>query len=542
MHETVSGRGALPVLTRRAKRERRKNFSVIDICGKMFTKAIREGGEEIRVETGQRALLIVPHQDDELFVGGGLWRALQKGGAYELYVVFTTNGDFYPWEAPVRLRESLDVLTRMYDMPADHVFFLGYGDGWKGGRHLYDRVDGSAAESAAGRRETYGIPERGDYRYEKSGRHSMYCRADFKRDLRDVMADVAPSLIVAVDYDKHPDHKAASLMAEECIGELMRERKDYRPTVLKRYAYDGVWKGAADFFEIPRKPTVLRGTDFSPYTQEDQIRIAMPWECCTPRLAHNFLYAASRRYRTQAVWQKADEIINIDEVYWRRRTDSLLYGASLAASSGNAEYVRDFKLFDCGDVMQRKMVYRECGWLPDEDDDDASLTVSFDEPKKVARIDLYALGDPDRDRLAGEIVFDSGMRLATGPLRLDGRRNRFVFEPQRHIRRLVFCMTERSGSPLGITEMEVFAEEGAEMPVQLREQLFRGDRLAYTAFHRLGVRAQEKIWKLHRKVDRWLPNRYELLRQYPELSGRGSVPPAYRFRYIARRFRDKMGK
>lgn len=68
-------------------------------------------GKVGRADLKQKVLLIVPHQDDELFVGGGLFRTLAACGDFEAYVVYMTNGDFFPHEAKVRLREALPITT-----------------------------------------------------------------------------------------------------------------------------------------------------------------------------------------------------------------------------------------------------------------------------------------------------------------------------------------------------------------------------------------------------------------------------------------------
>jgi hypothetical protein len=41
---------------------------------------------------------------------------------------------------------------------------------------------------------------------------------------------------------------------------------------------------------------------------------------------------------------------------------------TISASSGDPEYLRDFKLFDCGDVTEKELILKECGWKPAEDD------------------------------------------------------------------------------------------------------------------------------------------------------------------------------
>ena len=91
----------------------------------------------------EKILLIVPHQDDELLVGGGLLRTLARNKEYDAYVVYTTNGDFFPHEGEARLRESVRVLKEFAGMEESHMIFLGYGDGWRDGglegqlRHLF---------------------------------------------------------------------------------------------------------------------------------------------------------------------------------------------------------------------------------------------------------------------------------------------------------------------------------------------------------------------------------------------------------------------
>ena len=116
---------------------------------------------------------------------------------------------------------------------------------------------------------------------------------------------MSADILLVVDFDSHPDHRAASLLVEECLGELLLERPSYRPLVLKRFAYDGVWKGEADFFEVPGKATILKELSLFPYTESDMLRFAMPDDCVTPRFFINFLYRTFRCYKTQEIWQKA---------------------------------------------------------------------------------------------------------------------------------------------------------------------------------------------------------------------------------------------
>lgn len=496
---------------------------------------LREGNADLK----QKVLLAVPHQDDELFVGGGLFKTLAQSGAYEAYVVFMTNGDFFAHEAGIRLRESLYVLTKLYGIEESHIFFLGYGDGWRNGLHLYHQEGDQPLVSEAGRTETYGIEGHGDYRWERSGRHSSYRRADIKRDLRDVLEEVRADLLLAVDFDKHPDHRAASLLVEECLGELLRKYPAYRPLVLKRFAYDGVWKGRPDFFDIPRKGTVLAELSKSPYTETEMLRFAMPEDCATPYLFKNFLFRAFRCYQTQEIWQKADEIINIDEVYFRRNSDNLLYKAQIDASSGNPEYLRDFKLFDCKDVISREPVPAECGWKPERSDQEKRVWIRFEHPVTVGGIAVYALGDCETDSLTVGFSFDTGAGLSGVEIHPNGKRNVLSFEAREGVREMELRIEKWEGVSWGITELEVLPPEAESLPEALESLLFRGDVLLLSKQVQVSMRVEKAVLAFRRKLSRWLPNSYVLRRHYPELMQSRTVPIGYRIKYIVGRIRQR---
>ena len=488
-----------------------------------------------RMKAKQKVLLIVPHADDEILVGGGLLKTLVQRDDYEAYVVYSTNSDFYPHEADLRLREALYVLTRLYRIEETHIFFLGYGDGWQDVGHLYHQECEEPLVSAAGRRETYALEEHADYRYTRSGRHSAYRRADFKQDLKDVLAEVRAELLLVVDYDKHPDHRALSLLTEECLGELFREDASYRPLVLKRFAYDGVWKGRADFFELPRRGTVLEELSKTPYMREEELRFAVPEDCAEPRLWRNFLYRALRCYQTQEAWQKADEIINIDEVLFRRSTDNLLYGAALSASSGNPEYLRDFKLFDCGDVTKKEMVYRECGWKPEEEDAEKKVRIRFEGPQTVGRIAAYALGNGERDCLKVFFSFDTDAESVYMEIKPDGKRNLCTFTPREGVREMTLHTESWEGVSWGITELEILPPVERSLPGELQELLFHGDTLKVTQMVKMQMKIEKTVLCMRRKFSRWLPHTYTLRRYYQELAKKEHVPFRYRVLYLIER-------
>ena len=83
-----------------------------------------------------KVLFIVPHEDDEVFIGGPMILNLAHNPSYEIYVFISTNGDYYPFENSIRVKESVDGLLSM-GVNKENIFFGGYGDSWKG-KHIYN--------------------------------------------------------------------------------------------------------------------------------------------------------------------------------------------------------------------------------------------------------------------------------------------------------------------------------------------------------------------------------------------------------------------
>lgn len=83
--------------------------------------AVKKKGHLVKAE--KSVLLIVPHADDELFVGGGLLKTLAQRQGYECFVVYTTNSDYFTHEGEERIRESLRVLIEIYGI-IKKIFFI----------------------------------------------------------------------------------------------------------------------------------------------------------------------------------------------------------------------------------------------------------------------------------------------------------------------------------------------------------------------------------------------------------------------------------
>lgn len=76
----------------------------------------------------KNVMIIVPHEDDDINLAGGIIEKYIKEGS-EVRVVFTTNGD-YSRLGELRLEEAINVLAQM-GLHEENIFFLGYGDQWR---------------------------------------------------------------------------------------------------------------------------------------------------------------------------------------------------------------------------------------------------------------------------------------------------------------------------------------------------------------------------------------------------------------------------
>lgn len=183
---------------------------------------------------GQKVLVIVPHEDDEINVAGSVMYSYVQKGA-DVYCVFTTNGDYSFW-ARTRMHEAWRSLQTL---GVQHVIFLGYGDTsnhYPGGHWFYSPEEAVTAPS--GHNETYGCNDFPDYAFAKRGIHRPYCRQSIKTDLKDLMDDIRADIIFAVDADVHIDHRATSILFEEALGELLcRPGNTYNPIVFKGFLY-----------------------------------------------------------------------------------------------------------------------------------------------------------------------------------------------------------------------------------------------------------------------------------------------------------------
>ena len=418
----------------------KKFFEAAETCG-LFDLIDTVAQEEEILTTGNsffdknyfgtRVLILAPHPDDEINIAGNMILTLAAAKA-EIFVAYSTNGDF-DISADVRAQEAVDAL-KILGVPREKIIFLGYGDGHK----LSDKP----TKSPAGHVETYAAENFVDYAKKIFGRHSPYTRQNFKRDLKSLILELRANIIFCVDLDNHPDHRALSIAFEEVIGEILSERSDYRPEVYKKFAYATAFTAAPDFYApnlLPTPKPKIGETDTYDFDIIDRANYV--WENRTrfPVMNHqtilkgNPIADAIFAHKSQRNEWNSLRILNSDEIFFERRTDSQTFSAKISATSGDASKVGDFKIFP------------ESFWQPSRDDTQRKIFFTWDEPIQVEKIAIY--GNPlDED---DEKIF-LRLELTDGQISID---ETGIFSD--NVRKISAALPKR-GCPLIIDTGKIF--------------------------------------------------------------------------------------
>ena len=447
-----------------------KIFKLADACGLLELVGEEAQAEEILTAGnsffdksffGTRVLILAPHPDDEINIAGNMILTLAAAKA-EIFVAYSTNGDFEQ-SAEIRAQEAVDAL-KILGVPKDKIIFLGYGDGHK--------LSDLPTKSPAGHVETYAAENFVDYAKKFSGRHSSYTRKNFKRDLKNLLLELRANIIFCVDFDNHPDHRTLSILFEEVIGEILSERDDYHPEVYKKFAYATAFTAAADFYApnllSTRKPK-LGETDTYDFDFIDRAnyiwenRVRFPVMNSQTLLKGNPIAEAIFAHKSQRNEWNALRILNSDEIFFERRTDSQTFSAQVTATSGDAAKVKDFKIIDTNDVAATPAKIENNLWQGKK------IFFTWEEAIQVQRIVIY--GNP-LDESAAKISLRLELAnvqavIDKAGIYLDNVKN-FSAELPKHGRPLVID-TEKifvtraeisivdAGKNFGLAEVEFFA-------------------------------------------------------------------------------------
>lgn len=403
--------------------------------------------------SNKKVMILVPHQDDEINILGGVIEEYTKYGS-DVYVVFSTNGDFYGMEE-TRFQEVENVMSAL-GVNNDHVITLGYGDQWRDG-HLYNADPNQEKISNIGNTRVKGV---GKFRAFNEG--NLYTKNNFTQDVKNVVLKYMPDIIYCVDYDGHLDHRALSMTFEKAMGEILSQY-EYDPLVMKAFAYSTAYFAPEDYSDdVNLKET--KNPHETEYMIENNIymwknRIRLP--VCASSLARDMemsaLYKTLSEYMSQAGMYFADSIINSDKVVWQRETGSIGYNARITASTGDTKKLNDFMLVDSNKIEDSSTISHGT-WIPDKDDKQKEICISFDEPKNIERIKLYDNPSLKDNIQEMEVCFDDGTSMWTGPLMENGSETELSVG-KTGIREIKLKISKDQGKEAGLTEVEIFETE-----------------------------------------------------------------------------------
>ena len=339
-------------------------------------------------------LILVPHQDDEVIIAGQIIPSIVEEGL-ECCICFATNGDFREEDGAVRAKEALTV-AEFLGVPPENVVFLGYPN-YDEKRHLHDYPN--EPMHSFGHEKAYGCL---DGRLCWSARRAEGPRAiageSAVADISDLVASFLPDVILCIDFDAHPDPRALSLFFDEAMERVLRARRSYAPLVLKSFAYATLWNGPRDYYEFAETARPSGFPEAWPfelenpnYLWDERVRLAPNPRTLTPGRRGNPVYEAFRRYPSQVAWPHYRSVCNADVVCWPRRTDNLLFGAEVSASSGDVRLLGGFRRFDVKSVCVplEDIEFLPIGWTPEVTDVAPFLKIVFSEPVRPRLVRVW---------------------------------------------------------------------------------------------------------------------------------------------------------
>lgn len=407
----------------------------------------------------------MPHGDDEINLIGSTLAGLARQKC-QIKCAYLTNGDF-GFNGETRLTEALNAL-KILGIAEEDVIFLGFGDSMNHKQfHIYNCPSNDIISSSAGIRHTYGLKKHPDYSSQCSGTAAPHSRKAIVKNIRFLLEDYKPDIIFCTDFDSHADHRALSLFFEEALCSLLKEMgNSYFPIVYKGFAYNTAWFAKPDFCSLNIVSTVQPQNGLMEYCNsamdnpflnwEKRIRFPVPPEILSHTVRKNLIYRALKKHKSQTAQRKALSIINGDQVFWKRNTNSLSYQCKISASSGNVEKIADFKLIDSWNILSKKTNIEESLWIPALDDKNRHIHLSLNEPKPINHISIYENPNLYHHIEECKIKLSNGKEIIYNEILNNGDESRIPVGTTDLISYIDIWITKSVGNLAGIAEIEIY--------------------------------------------------------------------------------------
>ena len=404
---------------------------------------------------GKKVMAIVPHEDDELNLLGGVLEQYVKYGS-NVYIVYVFNGDMNG-DGVQRITEADAAMTAI-GIPAENLIFLGYGDQLNlDGTPIYLCPQDEVLTSASGFSSTYGTD-----RHPPFNPGAAYTRKNLYQDIRTVLLRYTPDVVFCSDSDQHIDHQTVAMFFEQAMGEVLKARPSYEPVILRGFTYSTAYDAPHDYYALNALSTVQPGSEdyvtdggSNIYYWSDRLRLPVYPGILSRSIFSSSGYAMAECYASQNAAAHADGIINSDKVFWLRESGSLSYEAEFWVSSGDASVLNDFVLSQHTQTHEDPG-YSDNTWVPAADDGEKRVIVKFDEPTLISRVVLYDNPSMADNVLEVAVRLDNGAFYLSGPLEPNGSGTEVSFDPV-YVEEMEVVLMETEGSGAGLTELEFYA-------------------------------------------------------------------------------------
>lgn len=311
----------------------------------------------------EKLVLFVPHQDDETNLAGNILSYLVR--QYDVYVVYSSL-DANPDKALIRKQEARNACA-VYGVEKNNVIFLELPD----------------------------TPNRTGHHFFTDGDKNIILK--FEEILRTLM----PEVIIGTDFDFHSDHRMVSLALDEAVFNIMNEIKTYTPLYLKGFCYETAYYGVDDYSASDLKNTKVAKIPLSNVSYKWEDRISLNSQEENGFIFLKTPFKALKCHKSQYAVLHARMVINADNVFWKKRTDSLLIrDAKITATSGDSTKINDLKVIDTNDIITEdplQIDYSKGLWRPDDSDLNPCINIAFREEKTIEQIVLH--GNPMIDHI-----------------------------------------------------------------------------------------------------------------------------------------------
>ena len=303
----------------------------------------------------KKIVLFCPHEDDEINLGYGLLLML-KDVKCNVKVVYSTNGDKYT-KAKYRYSDAINSL-KVFGIDKKSIIFLGYPDQhFEGKTHFYNTdfnyCDYKTCYTSS--------PYNNDYCFVETGVHNKINKHNFIEDIYMVLKKETPDIVIGVDLDSHPDHRALSLALEHALGSYLKEYPEV--FVMKCFAYPTAYRSFFDFKNQQLLPTFFKTEEYNKYnyqnpyyTDEDILCLNVSKYVNNKFLPQNKVFKAIIQHHSQSIVKKTYAIINSTQMFFYRKYNMTI-DSIITSSSGDSKFLNDYLRFDLSNVLNGNKEY-----------------------------------------------------------------------------------------------------------------------------------------------------------------------------------------